>query len=94
MYAHLNVNYLKIDKLPAYKNGWQSIVDALQKGKFFSTTGEVLIPSFTVNQKGAGDTVSLSNNGQQIFLLISNGHFRSTLRKSFQVMEQRFTVIK
>jgi hypothetical protein len=63
MYAHLNVNYLQLDKLPSYKDGWQSIINALQKGKFFSTTGEVLIPSFTVNQKGAGDTVILSNNG-------------------------------
>jgi len=45
MYAHLNVNYLQLDKLPAYENGWQSILDALQQGKFFVTTGEVLIPS-------------------------------------------------
>jgi hypothetical protein len=48
MYAHLNVNYLKLDKLPNYKSGWQSIVDVLQQGKFFSSTGEVLIPAFTV----------------------------------------------
>jgi hypothetical protein len=45
MYAHLNVNYLQLDKLPAYENGWQSILDAMQQGKFFVTTGEVLIPS-------------------------------------------------
>lgn len=45
MYAHLNVNYLQLDKLPAYENGWQSILDAIQQGKFFVTTGEVLIPS-------------------------------------------------
>lgn len=63
MYAHLNVNYLQLDKLPSYQAGWQSVINALQKGKFFSTTGEVLIPSFKVNQKGAGDTVTLSNNG-------------------------------
>lgn len=49
MYAHLNINYLKLDKLPAYKSGWQTIVDVLQKGQFFSSTGEVLIPAFTVN---------------------------------------------
>lgn len=63
MYAHLNINYLKLDKLPSYKNGWQPVIDALQKGKFFSSTGEVLIPSFTVNNKQAGDTVSLSSAG-------------------------------
>lgn len=53
MYAHLNVNYIKIDKLPNYKNGWQTIVDALQAGKFFSSTGEVLIPTFAVNSSNS-----------------------------------------
>jgi hypothetical protein len=57
MYAHLNVNYLKMDKLPDYKNGWQSIVDALQQGKFFSSTGEVLIPEFTVDGISTGEEV-------------------------------------
>ncbi|HEX6428308.1 MAG TPA: hypothetical protein VF008_11505, partial [Niastella sp.] len=63
MYAHLNINYLKIDKLPDYKSGWQSIVDALQQGKFFSSTGEVLIPAFTVNGKSSGE--SFSPDGKQ-----------------------------
>lgn len=62
MYAHLNVNYLQLDKLPSYNEGWQSIIDTLQKGKFFSTTGEILIPSFTVNNKTTGDTVLLNKN--------------------------------
>lgn len=55
MYAHLNVNYLRLDKLPDYKNGWQPVVDALQQGRFFSSTGEVLIPEFTVDGKSSGD---------------------------------------
>jgi hypothetical protein len=38
-------------------------VDSLQKGRFFSTTGEVLIPSFTVNKNEVGDTSFLENNG-------------------------------
>lgn len=63
MYAHLNVNYLQLDKIPSYKEGWQSVIDALQHGKFFSTTGEVLIPSFTVDNKRSGDTVALAADG-------------------------------
>jgi hypothetical protein len=63
MYAHLNVNYLQLEKLPSYDNGWQSVIDALQKGKFFSSTGEVLVPSFTLNNKRAGDTVALDKTG-------------------------------
>jgi hypothetical protein len=66
MYAHLNVNYLKIDKLPDYKNGWQSIVDALQKGQFFSSTGEVLIPEFTVNGKSTGEEITIDGKDSNI----------------------------
>ncbi len=58
MYAHLNVNYLKIDKLPRYKEGWQPVVDALRHGKFFSSTGEVLIPEFTVDRKSTGEEIA------------------------------------
>lgn len=50
MYAHMNVNYLRLDKLPSYDNGWQPIIDALQQGQYFSTTGEVLIPKFSVRK--------------------------------------------
>ena len=59
MYAHLNINYLKIDKLPEYKNGWQPIVDALQQGKFFSSTGEVLISEFKLDGISTGGELSV-----------------------------------
>ncbi len=63
MYAHLNINYLQLKQLPAFNNGWQPVLDVLQQGKFFSTTGEVLIPAFTVNGKSSGETASLANTG-------------------------------
>lgn len=59
MYAHLNVNYLKIDRLPDFKSGWQTVVEALQQGDFFSSTGEVLIPEFTVDGKSTGEEISI-----------------------------------
>jgi hypothetical protein len=59
MYAHLNVNYLQLDTMPSFDTGWQPVLNALQQGNFFSTTGEVLIPSFNVNGKTAGQTVAL-----------------------------------
>lgn len=58
MYAHLNVNYLKLDELPDFKSGWQPVVDALHNGKFFSSTGEVLITEFTVDGKSSGEEVA------------------------------------
>jgi hypothetical protein len=64
MYAHLNVNYLQLGKLPAYKNGWQPVLDAMRQGKFFVTTGEVLLPHFTVNGKGTGETATIGNGGK------------------------------
>ena len=63
MYAHLNVNYLQLDKLPAYNDGWQSILDAMNQGKFFTTTGEVLLPVFKVNGKTSNQTIILDESG-------------------------------
>ena len=63
-YAHLNVNYLQLDKLPDYNAGWQPVLDAMQRGKFFVSTGEVLFPAFSVNGKGAGETMTLPADGK------------------------------
>ena len=64
MYAHMNINYLQLDRLPGYEAGWQPVLDVLRQGRFFSTTGEVLIPRFTVNGKGPGETVQLNASGE------------------------------
>lgn len=60
MYAHMNVNYMMLDKLPKFKEGWKPVVDAMQKGKFFSTTGEVLIHELKVNGSISGETLKLN----------------------------------
>ncbi|WP_242674936.1 hypothetical protein [Niastella populi] len=66
MYAHLNINYLKIDRLPEYKNGWQPVVDALQQGKFFSSTGEVLISEFNVDGKSSGEEIAVNGKRSNV----------------------------
>ncbi|SFM84829.1 hypothetical protein SAMN05428949_1023 [Chitinophaga sp. YR627] len=63
MYAHMNVNYLMLDKRPAYKESWQPILDAMQYGRFFSSTGEVLMPLLKVNGHISGDSLQLPANG-------------------------------
>ncbi|WP_341839451.1 hypothetical protein [Chitinophaga caseinilytica] len=63
MYAHMNVNYLMLDKLPAYQDSWLPILDAMQYGRFFSTTGEVLMPSLRINGRISGDSLQLPANG-------------------------------
>ncbi len=64
MYAHLNVNYLQLDKLPNFGDGWQPVLDAIRYGKFFTSTGEVLLPSFKVNGKGSNETIEINQSGK------------------------------
>jgi hypothetical protein len=75
MYAHLNVNYLQMDKLPDYNDGWQPVLDAIRNGKFFVSTGEVLIPSFNINGKGAGETLKLPASGKATVTMQLNWTF-------------------
>lgn len=63
MYAHMNVNYLMLDKLPAYKDSWLPILNAMQHGRFFGSTGEVLMPLLKVNGHTSGDSLQLPANG-------------------------------
>ncbi len=60
LYAHMNVNYVQLDRVPRYEDGWQSVLDALRDGRFFVTTGEVLIPRCTVGDKSSGETLKLT----------------------------------
>jgi hypothetical protein len=56
MYAHMNVNYLRLDRLPRFEEGWAPILETLRGGQFFTTTGEVLIPSCTIGGVPSGGT--------------------------------------
>src|SRR5207244_420374 len=60
LYGHMNINYLRLERLPRFDEGWQPILDALRGGKFFVTTGEVLIRDFTVGGKPSGAALVLS----------------------------------
>jgi hypothetical protein len=64
LYGHMNVNYLRLDRLPRYDEGWRPILDALRGGKFFVTTGEVLLREFTVAGQESGATVKLDSDGR------------------------------
>jgi len=64
IYGHMNINYLQLDKLPKFEEGWQPVLDAMENGRFFVSTGEVLLPVFKVNGKGSGETIKLNNNGK------------------------------
>ena len=56
LFGTMNVNYLKLDTIPRYEDGWQPVLDVLSNGEFFVTTGEVLIPKFSINNYESGET--------------------------------------
>jgi hypothetical protein len=58
LFGHMNVNYLRLDRVPRYDDGWQSILDALSSGQFFVTTGEVLLREFSVGGKESGGSLA------------------------------------
>jgi len=64
LYGHMNVNYLRLQHLPRYDDGWRPILDALRGGRFFTTTGEVLIQAFTVGGQESGSTLKLDAGGR------------------------------
>ena len=66
VYAHLNVNYLQLDKVPSWEDGWQLVLNAMEQGRFFVSTGEILLPVFTVNTKRSGETARLQNSKADI----------------------------
>ena len=63
-YAHANVNYLRLDRIPRFEDGWAPVLKALRDGAFFISTGEVLMPRFTVGEKASGETLKLDASGR------------------------------
>ena len=50
------VNYLKLDRVPTVDD-MSPIINALKRGDYFATTGEVLIPSYSVQGTGSKRTI-------------------------------------
>jgi hypothetical protein len=63
-YAHMNINYLRLDRVPRYAEGWQPVLDALRDGRFFVSTGEVLIPEYALGGQESGGTLVLPADGR------------------------------
>jgi hypothetical protein len=63
LFAHMNINYLRMNgPLPRYGDGWATVLDALREGRFFTTTGEVLIPDFTIDGAKSGEETTFGRN--------------------------------
>ena len=56
IYANNPVSYVKIDRLPGFDD-WSPIIDAMKRGDYFVTSGEVLIPSYGIEGAGTDRTI-------------------------------------
>jgi hypothetical protein len=56
-YANGPVNYVKLDRLPSVDD-MSSIINAMKRGDYFVTSGEVLISSYSVEGTGAQRTIN------------------------------------
>ncbi|MBL8217388.1 MAG: hypothetical protein JNK87_42095 [Bryobacterales bacterium] len=57
-FSHLIVNYVKLDRVPAFDEDWSPVLNAMRRGDFFVTSGEVLIKDARVEGTGAARVMS------------------------------------
>jgi hypothetical protein len=67
LYAHMNINYIKLDRLPPFAQ-WGNVLTPLANGEFFTTTGEVLLPKVDLSSSSA-DTIIASADARWTFPL-------------------------
>ncbi|MBI4876183.1 MAG: DUF4350 domain-containing protein [Acidobacteria bacterium] len=56
LYAHMNVNYVRLPRLPDFDRYGQ-VVEAISRGDFFVSTGEVLLPDISIAPAPGGIAV-------------------------------------
>lgn len=55
LYAHMNVNYVRLNHLPRFDHYGQ-VLEVLNRGDYFVSTGEVLLPKTEI-RRGSGDRI-------------------------------------
>ena len=51
-YPQLAVNYVKLDHVPAFSDGWTPLLHAMRAGDYFVSTGEVLFRNWGIHGSG------------------------------------------
>lgn len=91
LYAHMNINYIKLDRLPEFDR-WGDALVPLAQGEFFTTTGEVLLPRVDFSRSTASEIV-VTVDAQWTFPLrfaeIVWADGQTTHRESIQLGETR-----
>jgi hypothetical protein len=55
-FPQLVVNYVKLNAVPKYGDGWSPVLEAMRAGDYFVTSGEVLLHSSAIEGSGAKRT--------------------------------------
>jgi hypothetical protein len=55
-FPQLVVNYVKLDRVPKFDDGWAPVLSAMRAGDYFVTSGEVLLHSSGIEGSGAKRT--------------------------------------
>ena len=55
-YPQLVVNYVKLDRVPKFEQGWSPVLSAMRAGEYFVTSGEVLLDRYGVEGTGSNRT--------------------------------------
>jgi hypothetical protein len=89
LYAHMNVNYVKLPAVPGFDQ-YGTLLDALRRGDFFVSTGEVLLPEFAITA-GEGGRITVRAHIRHTFPLemaeIVWGNGEKTGRKTIPLTE-------
>jgi hypothetical protein len=91
LYAHMNINYVKLDRLPSFDR-WSDALQPLARGEFFTTTGEVLLPDLSLASSSA-DAITVKTRVLWTFPLrfaeIVWGDGQQTHRETIELAETR-----
>jgi len=79
-FPQLVVNYIKLDRVPKFSDGWTPVVDTLRAGNYFVTSGEVLFRNWGIRRRRA--RIALTQRKR-------SGRFRRSSRNWYGAMGQQ-----
>ena len=56
-YPELEVNYVKLDRVPKFDEEWTPLLDKMRAGDYFVSSGEILFHNWSIEGKGAKRTM-------------------------------------
>ncbi len=91
LYAHMNINYVRSPRLPAFEN-YGEILRTMEKGDFFVSTGEIVLPSHTIRETAPGKlkaAAEFRNTLPLDFAEVVWGDGEKTYRKTYSLQSTR-----